>query len=72
MATGFNSYDVLNDPQGILGGKPRYELFRQKGYSHLDLYLRLLIFLQQAEPTEERLRYLKLIEQSMVHTAESK
>lgn len=65
IETGFNSYDYLNDPQGIMHGKIRYSVFQQKSYSHLNLYLRLLIFLQQSEPTEERLHYLTLISQAM-------
>jgi hypothetical protein len=44
VSTGFNLYDVNHDPQGILGGNPNYRLFQAKGYSHLNLYLRLLIF----------------------------
>lgn len=64
MANGFNSFDLRHDPQGILDRKPKLELFRQDGYSHLNLYLRLLIFLEQSEPTEERRRYLELIEQA--------
>lgn len=64
MANGFNSFDLRHDPQGILDGKSKLELFRQDGYSHLNLYLRLLIFLEQSEPTEERRRYLELIEQA--------
>jgi hypothetical protein len=64
METGFNSYDLVHDPQGILDKKVKYELFWQNGYSHLNLYLRLLIFLQQSEPTEERYRYLELIKRA--------
>jgi hypothetical protein len=59
MATGFNSFDLKNDPQGILNHRQNYQVFAQKGYSHLNLYVRLLVFLQQSEPTAERLHYLE-------------
>jgi hypothetical protein len=61
IATGFNVYDLNNDPQGILDHKQKLDLFAQKGYSHLNLYLRLLIFLQQSEPTDDRRRSLEQI-----------
>lgn len=64
MSNGFNSFDLRHDPQGVLDRTPKLELFRRGGYSHLNLYLRLLIFLEQLEPTEERRRYLELIEQT--------
>ena len=59
MATGFNSFDLKNDPQGILHHRQNYQVFAQKGYSHLNLYVRLLVLLQQSEPTAERLHYLE-------------
>jgi hypothetical protein len=37
IATGFNSFDVTRDPQGILRGQQNPTLFRQSGYSHLNL-----------------------------------
>lgn len=65
MATGFNGFDLKNDPQGILNHKQDYQVFAQKGYSHLNLYVRLLVFLQRSEPTKERLHYLEeLVESS--------
>jgi hypothetical protein len=61
MATGFNSFDLKNDPQGILNHKQNYQVFAQKGYSHLNLYVRLLVFLEQSEPTIERQHYLEAL-----------
>ncbi len=66
--TGFNLYDVNYDPQGIVGGNPNYGLFQQKGYSHLNLYLRLLIFLEQTDPKATRRQYLERISQAIAHT----
>lgn len=68
IATGFNSFDFKNDPQGILTHKQNYQVFAQKGYSHLNLYVRLLVFLQQSEPTAERQHYLEALVGSFAQT----
>jgi hypothetical protein len=68
LSTGFNLYDVNHDPAGLLGGKPNYALFAQSGYSHLNLYLRLLIFLEQTEPSATRRQYLERISQAIAVT----
>jgi hypothetical protein len=61
ISNGFNGYDLKNDPQGVFDRQEKYGIFLQKGYSHLNLYLRLLIFLQRSEPTDDRLHYLERI-----------
>lgn len=61
IATGFNSFDLRRDPQGLLNNKPNASLFRATGNSHLNLYLRLLVMLQQLEPTDERFQELSWI-----------
>lgn len=57
VVTDFNGFDLENDPQGILDNKQKHQVFAQKGYSHLNLYVRLLVFLQQSESTDEGLHY---------------
>ena len=61
METGFNGFDLKNDPQGIFNHKQNCQVFVQKGYSHLNLYVRLLVFLDQSEPTTERHEYLEAL-----------
>lgn len=46
-----NTYDYHNDPWGYLNNQPRLNLFASKGYSHLDINLRLLLMLYQLEPS---------------------
>jgi hypothetical protein len=71
MSTGFNLYDVNHDPGGILGGRANYALFNQNGYSHLNLYLRLLIFLEQTDPTAAHRQYLERISHASALTGET-
>jgi len=66
IATGSNTYDFRNDPQGVLGGVSKPALFQQAGYSHLNLYVRLLVLLEQLEPNEERLDELRWIADALL------
>jgi hypothetical protein len=47
-----NSFDYANDPWGYLNHRPQLNLLTGRGYTHLNLNLRLLIMLQQLEPTD--------------------
>lgn len=62
IATGANSHDFTVDPQGVFDGVRKPYVFRQSGYSHLNLYLRLLVLAQQINPSEERLNELRWLE----------
>jgi len=61
VAVASNSFDLNLDPQGVLSGVQRPELFNQQGLSHLNLYLRLLVLMQQLDPTRERQAELEWI-----------
>jgi hypothetical protein len=56
-----NTFDLRNDPQGLLTGQSRPYLFGRTGYSHLNLYLRLLVILQQLDPDPVRLEELRWV-----------
>jgi hypothetical protein len=61
IATGSNTYDFRVDPQGLLDKIVKRHAFNASGYSHLNLYLRLLVMLYQLNPTDERLADLQAI-----------
>ncbi len=63
IATGSNSFDFRRDPRGILNGKPNPALFKQTGYSHLNIYVRLLVMLQQLDPAEDQMKELRWIDE---------
>lgn len=62
IATGSNSHDFRVDPRGLLDKIEKLEVFKASGYSHLNLYLRLLVMLHQLEPTDDRLAELQAID----------
>jgi hypothetical protein len=69
LATGSNTFDFRNDPQGVLDHIAKPQLFRQAGYSHLNLYVRLLVLLEQLNPDEDRRRQLQWISSSFTRGA---
>jgi hypothetical protein len=62
IATGSSSHDFRTDPRGLLDKIKKLEVFAAPGYSHLNLYLRLLVMLYQLEPTDDRLDELRAID----------
>jgi hypothetical protein len=61
VATGSNTHDLKVDPMGWLDKVRKLEVFRATGYSHLNIYLRFLVILQQLEPTGERASELSAV-----------
>src|SRR5581483_9041532 len=52
VAIASNTNDLVEDPTGAFDKVEKLGLFRAPGYSHLNLYLRLLVILYQLEPTD--------------------
>ncbi|WP_257169612.1 hypothetical protein [Bradyrhizobium sp. SRS-191] len=71
VAIASNTNDLVEDPTGAFDKVEKLGLFRASGYSHLNLYLRLLVILYQLEPTDERLKLLQRIDQAFAHASAS-
>jgi hypothetical protein len=55
--------DLVEDPTGAFDKVKKLQIFRAPGYSHLNLYLRLLVILYQLEPNDQRLDLLRAVEE---------
>jgi hypothetical protein len=64
VAIASNTNDLAQDPTGAFDKVKKLQLFRAPGYSHLDLYLRLLVILFQLEPNDQRLDLLRAIDKA--------
>lgn len=71
VAIASNTNDLVEDPTGALDKIEKLRLFRASGYSHLNLYLRLLVIMYQLEPADERLKLLQQIDQAFAHDSAS-
>jgi hypothetical protein len=64
VAIASNTNDLVEDPTGAFDKVAKPGLFRAPGYSHLNLYLRLLVILFQLEPNDQRLDLLRAIDEA--------
>jgi hypothetical protein len=69
VAIASNTNDLVNDPTGAFDKFEKLQIFQASGYSHLNLYLRLLVILFQLEPNDERLSLLRAIDAAFARKA---